>query len=243
MYGKEGFYLLALQNVCVSYGTKQILTNINLQLQNHKIYAILGKSGCGKSTLLQTLAGIQPYTGSITLQNKKLDSRRHRIAFIPQKNSLIPWQTVEQNIRMPFSLRQLPQPQHLENLCQELGIHTLLLKYPNHISGGEQQRVAIARAFLFTPDLLLMDEAFSALDAITKEEVHHIFAATIAKHKVSTLFVTHDISEALYLAEEIYVLRDGKLQKPFDKNELFGQDKEDFPIEYQAMIRFYKEQI
>jgi len=238
--------LLSLENISAAYGKKTVINELNLEFSKDRIYAIIGKSGSGKSTLLNVLAGIKPYAGSITLNGETLDSGKHRIALVPQKGSLIPWKTVRQNICLPAFLRKSTDSEltgKLEKLTDELGISTLLDKYPNHISGGEQQRVAVARALLFSPDLLLLDEAFSALDAITKSEVQQVFFTAISKRSVNTILVTHDINEALYLAEEIFVMKDGKCTKSIEQNDLFGREKEQFPLEYNEAACLLKEQV
>ena len=238
--------MLILENVDVVYGKKDVLTGINLAFAKEKTYAIIGKSGAGKSTLLHAIAGIKSFTGRITLDGEILDRSKHRIALVPQKSSLIPWKTVRQNIYLPASLRvdsETTLADKIMNLAGELGISDLLGKYTNHLSGGEQQRVAIARALLFDPDILLLDEAFSALDAITKSEVQLTFFNAISKRSINTILVTHDIDEALYLAEEIYVMKDGNCTKSIGQNTLFGREKELFPYEYNAMACLLKEEI
>lgn len=238
--------MLLLENVSVAYGKKEVLNGLDLKFDENKIYAIIGKSGVGKSTLLHAIAGIRPFSGHIKLDGEALDRKKHRIALVPQRNSLIPWKTVRKNIYMPALLRKktyAPLSDKLEKLTEELGISTLLDKYTNHISGGEQQRVAIARALLFEPDLLLLDEAFSALDAITKSEAQQIFFSAISKRGVKTVMVTHDINEALYMAEEIYVMKDGKCEKAIGNNSLFGREKERFPSEYNEIACLLRERI
>ena len=238
--------MLLLKITGIAYGNKEVLSDIELSFAENRIYAIIGKSGTGKSTLLHAIAGIKSFAGSITLNGQALDNNKFRVALIPQKNSLIPWKTARNNIILPAALRHdanTELPDKLEKLADEIGISGQLGKYTNHLSGGEQQRVAIARALLFEPDLLLMDEAFSALDAITKSEVQQIFFSAIRRRRVSTIMVTHDIYEALYLAEEIYVLKDGKCLRVIENNSLAGCEKESFPLEYNDMGSLLKESI
>ena len=238
--------MLLLENVGVAYGKKEVLSGIDLTFAGEKTHAVIGRSGVGKSTLLHAIAGIKSFTGSITLDGELLNRSRHRIALVPQKDSLIPWKTVRQNICLPALSRggsDTTLTDKLIKLAGELGISALLEKYTNHLSGGEQQRVAIARALLFEPDLLLLDEAFSALDAITKSEVQLIFFAAVSKRKINTILVTHDISEALYLAEEIYVMKNGGCTKSIGQNVLFGREKEIFPMEYNETACLLKEDI
>ena len=238
--------MLILDNVGIAYGENEVLSDIDLTFTKGKIHAVIGKSGVGKSTLLHALAGIKPFTGRIMLDEEALDRCLHRIALVPQKNSLIPWKTAMRNICLPAALRGIPDSVlrgKLDKLSGELGISDLLKKYPNHLSGGEQQRVTIARALLYDPELLLLDEAFSALDAITKSEAQHIFSNAISKRNVTTIIVTHEIDEALYLAEEIYVMKDGNCTKAVGQNSLFGREKELFPSEYNEMTQLLKEML
>ena len=223
--------MLNLQNVSVGYDEKALLKNISINFAENTIYALLGKSGSGKSTLLKGISHILPHTGEITLKGAPLNVKQHRLALVPQKNALVKWQTVRQNILLPHKLRKEAAPANIEALCAELGIEHLLEAYPGHISGGEQQRAAIATALLFQPDILLLDEAFSALDAITKDEVHTAFLNAITKHKVTTIFVTHDIDEALYLAENIIILKNGGLHEILE-NPLFGKPKQQNALAY-----------
>ena len=234
--------MLSLKNVSMGYDEKALLKNVNIDFAENRIYALLGKSGSGKRTLLKGISNILPHMGEITLKDKPLNVKKQRLALVPQKNSLVKWQTVRQNILLPHKLRKEVAPQNLEELCAELGIAHLLDKYPGHLSGGEQQRAAIATALLFQPDILLLDEAFSALDAITKDEVHTAFLNAITKHKVTTVFVTHDIDEALYLAESIIILKNGNLLENME-NPLFGITKQEKPLAYSKSHQEIKELI
>ncbi len=226
--------MLTLENLSISYGEKKVIENLNMEFENERIYAIIGKSGSGKSTLLKAISAVHPFEGHILINGSPLNVRKHRVALVPQKNSLVKWQTIRKNITLPLTLRHLYEQERFDTLCREVGIEGILDAYPNHISGGEQQRAAICRAFLFQPDILLLDEAFSALDAITKDDVHQAFLNTISRHKVTTILITHDMDEALLLAEEIYILKDGQCQKPI-KNPLFGLAREGNEALYREM--------
>lgn len=226
--------MLTIENLSVSYGEKQVLRNIQIQLEDERIHAVIGKSGSGKTTLLRAICGIQPFSGRVLLNNSVVNAHKHRLALVPQKNALIPWQTIRDNITLPLLLRGGYEEDAFQEMCRNMGIRRILDKYPNHVSGGEQQRAAICRAFLFHPDLLLLDEPFSALDAITKDEVREIFLSTIRSHKVTTLLITHDMDEALFLAERIFVLKDGYC-RPALSNPLFGITREEEENRYRDM--------
>lgn len=232
--------ILKLSRVSVQYKNKIALNSINAEFPAPGICAIVGKSGSGKTTLAKAIAGILPYEGEITLNGEKPDPRRHRIALVPQNLGLIPWKTVAENIALPLKLRQVYNEADLQAITQELGIGHLLKAWPNHLSGGEQQRVAMARAFLAQPHILLLDEAFSALDAITKDEAHQTFLRACGKRRVTTLIITHDVAEALTLAPTIVVLKAGNIAQTLD-NPFWGQAREaDFPA-YLALERRIKE--
>ncbi len=218
--------MLTLEDLNVSYQGKTVLNRLHFQFEEEKIYGVIGKSGSGKSTLLKAIAAVLPFEGRILLNREPLDVRRHRIALVPQKNSLVKWHTIRKNIALPLAVRHLYEEDRFQALCREVGIESILDSYPNHISGGEQQRAAICRAFLFKPDVLLLDEAFSALDAITKDDVHQAFLATIRRHKVTTLLISHDMDEALLLAEQILILKDGGFVAALE-NPLFGLGREE----------------
>ncbi|MEG2406644.1 MAG: ATP-binding cassette domain-containing protein, partial [Clostridiales bacterium] len=159
--------MLSLQNLTVSYKNYTALNGISIDFYPNRIYGILGKSGSGKTTLTKAIATILPFQGDILINEEKIDCHKHSIALVPQNHGLIPWKTVKENIAFPLKMRKIYDEKALFTIGEELGINKLMNKYPNHISGGEQQRVSMARGFLSKPHVLLLDEAFSALDAIT----------------------------------------------------------------------------
>lgn len=232
--------ILKLDKVSVNYLNKKALEDITVEFRDQKIYALVGKSGSGKTTLAKAVAGILPYEGEITLNGIRPDKKKHRIALVPQNHGLIPWKTVADNITLPLKLRGIYDKEALMSVAEELGITELLSAWPNHISGGEQQRAAMARAFLAKPHVLILDEAFSALDAITKEDAHKTFLKVYTKHKVTTLLITHDVEEALTLSQTVVVLKEGRLKEIFD-NPLWAKDKEENISEFLQLQHRIKE--
>lgn len=203
---------LTLNNVALSYGSGSnrtpALVDINLELGQGDICALVGPSGVGKSTLVGILSGsLTHYSGSVRLGGQELDSRTMQIALVPQHYGLLPWKTIEENIHLPQALgRRSLAPQELERIIDSLGLGALLARYPHELSGGQRQRVALARAFGMKPDLLLLDEAFSALDIVTATRSRQLFLELWQRYPCTTILITHNPAEAVALASKTLVL-------------------------------------
>ncbi|WP_291633947.1 ATP-binding cassette domain-containing protein [Clostridium sp.] len=233
--------MIEINNLNVYYknGDKQtkVIENANLVVRKGEICAIIGPSGGGKSTLLKVLAGIiLGYAGEVLIDGKTVNPKIHRIGFIPQNYGLIKWKTVEENI---FLLAKIKDGKgnidmdFYKKLLKELKLKDFVERYPSQLSGGQMQRVSLARALLLKPNLLLMDESFSALDAMTREDVQKMFLEVWEEHKVTTIIVTHDIKEAIYLAKNIAVISasPGKIVEVIS-NPLFGNVNSEVDLEY-----------
>lgn len=229
--------MLAMDNVCVSYRSKNqtvpVIQNLSLRLEQGEVLAVLGPSGCGKSTLIQVLAGMLPAdSGTVQYTDNEvsipLSPMTQKIAVIPQNCGLLPWKTVRENCLLPLKLRHIPidtdKEAELEEICRSLEVLPLLERYPRELSGGQVQRAALARAFLQEPDLLLMDEPFSALDAITRSDAWELFLSIWRHKRPTAILVTHSMEEALYLGSEIAVMskEGGKLAERVS-NPFFGE--------------------
>ncbi|WP_237173537.1 ABC transporter ATP-binding protein [Paracandidimonas lactea] len=199
-------------------GTDYGLRDIDLRLDAGEFHCLLGRSGCGKSTLLKLAAGLlQPTAGRVLLQGKPLFKPTSAIGFVFQQPTLLDWLTVLDNVLLPASLKGRAQGRagaairdDALQLLDELELGSHAHRYPTQLSGGQQSRVAIARAMLMRPALLLMDEPFAALDALTREQLQDTLLYTCGQHGSTVLFVTHDIAEAVYLADRVTVLDDGR---------------------------------
>lgn len=223
--------MIRIKDLSVVYqsgeGCYSALKNINLELCGGETCAIIGPSGCGKSTLLKVLAGIiKTFDGEVEINGQPIRPRNQRIGFIPQNYGLLPWKNVFENIRLGVKIKNPKNDDDNERLAillEQLGLRGLENRYPRELSGGQQQRVALARAFLLKPDLLLMDEPFSALDAMTREEIQHVFLDVWKQHSVSTILVTHHVEEAVCLGQKIIILSvsPGTISTVID-NPLFG---------------------
>lgn len=236
--------MIQISNLSVFYGGKKekvkAIGPINFKCNDNDICAIIGPSGCGKTTLLNVLSGVnKDYEGEVLLNDEKLNPHIHKIGFIPQDFGLLPWKTVEENCLLPFKIKGEKIDKNIldkmNSILKRLNIYDLRKKHPNKLSGGQRQRVSIARSFLMNPDLLLMDEAFSALDAIIKEEAEELFLDVWSSNKISTFFVTHSIDEAIYMGKKIIIMSNtpGVISEVIE-NDLFNNKN------YKEDIRYLK---
>lgn len=235
--------MIEIKNLSVSYkgNSEEVLAidRLNINIDDGDIYTFIGPSGCGKSTLLHVLGGIQSkYTGNVFINESNINTKIHRIGLVPQNYGLLPWRNVYDNALMGLKIK-CEKPSGYENyILEKLGLNNVLRRYPKELSGGQKQRVAIARAFILKPDLLLMDEPFSALDAITREEMQELFLKIWRENRVTTIFITHSVDEALYLGKKIVVLSSspGKVLKIIE-NKAFGLENSRFTDEYYDMLK------
>jgi NitT/TauT family transport system ATP-binding protein len=205
----------------ISFSYRQGNAPVNLfsscshTFEKGQVHAIIGHSGCGKTTLLYLLAGLlQPSGGSLSFGGNNLGLRQSNRAIILQDFGLLPWKRVYDNIALGLRLKKLEESQIAEKVIQimkEIGISPLSRSFPAQLSGGEKQRCAIARAVVTEPSLLLMDEPFSALDAMNRENMQELLLKTQRRHKMTCIMVTHSIEEAVYLSDSIHVMeREGQ---------------------------------
>ena len=167
---------------------------------------MVGPSGCGKTTLLSLMAGLlKTFDGTLTVAGEAVNPRRPGTSLIMQDYGLLPWKTVRENAALGLAIRNLPKDRADQALA-EVGLKELGNRWPHQLSGGQRQRVAIARSLALDPDLLLMDEPFSALDALTREEMQDTLLSIWRRHGTSMVLVTHSIAEAAYLCQQILVL-------------------------------------
>lgn len=195
-----------------SYGTRQILKNLQLSVQQGEILSLIGASGCGKSTLLSIIAGLDGnFEGQISLDGRKLQGVSRDIGFIFQEPRLFPWLTVAQNIAFDSDDASRDQPK-VARLLAEVGMHGYEHALPKQLSGGQAQRVAIARGLFSSPKILLLDEPFSAVDAFTRMKLQDLLINITCEHGLTIILVSHDIDEALYLSDRV-VLMEHKVQQ------------------------------
>ncbi|OJX62880.1 MAG: ABC transporter [Micrococcales bacterium 73-13] len=202
-----------LQKVYVARGQQvEAIRDISFNVRSGEFVCVVGPSGGGKSTLLKCLSGILPPTnGQITLGGKKVVGPPEGLAMVYQNYtvSLLPWMSVEANVSLPLRNRGLSRrerTQRADEALESVGIGGFKKSYPWQLSGGMQQRVAIARAIAYRPECMLMDEPFASVDAQTRAELEDLIIRVHREHSMTTLFVTHDIDESIYLADRVVVL-------------------------------------
>jgi ABC-type nitrate/sulfonate/bicarbonate transport system ATPase subunit len=235
--------MIEIKDLSVEYkGNKEqvlALDRLNINIETGDIYTFIGPSGCGKSTVLHVLSGIHKvYSGSVLIDGSSINPKIHRIGLVLQNYGLLPWKNIYDNALLGLKIKGEKADDYEKYILEKLGLSDMLKRYPKELSGGQKQRVAIARAFILKPDLLLMDEPFSALDAITREEMQELFLEIWRENRVTTVFITHSVDEALYLGRKIVVLSPspGKVLKIIE-NSAFGLDSLRFSDEYYAMSK------
>ena len=186
------------------------LEDTTFDVQDGEFVTILGPSGCGKSTILKIIAGLtEPSSGHVTINNHHIQGPGSDRGMVFQAYTLFPWLTVEQNIAFGLQLKGMPKAQRKEivgHYLQLIGLHGFGAMYPSNLSGGMKQRVAIARALANDPEVLLMDEPFGALDAQTRTVMQELLLNVWGKSQKTILFVTHDIDEAIFMGDRVYVM-------------------------------------
>ncbi|OMF23845.1 sulfonate ABC transporter ATP-binding protein [Paenibacillus sp. FSL H8-0548] len=183
------------------------LSRIGLQVKQGEFITIIGPSGCGKSTLLKIVAGLDTrYEGTVLLNGKPIDGPSIEKGFIFQEPRLFPWLTVEKNIAANLSLRKPEVRRRVDELIELVRLKGFEQSYPRELSGGMAQRVAIARALLRSPDILLLDEPFGALDAFTRSHMQEVLLDIWQKNRTTMLFVTHDLDEAVFLGDRVVIM-------------------------------------
>lgn len=211
--------VLKVNEVSKSFEDEKIIENISLELHQGEIVSLLGVSGGGKTTLFNIIAGLSvPDQGEVYLDGANITGKPGYISYMLQKDLLLPYRTIVDNVALPLIIRGEKKSAAREKASAyfaEFGLEGTQKKYPSQLSGGMKQRAALLRTYMFSEKVALLDEPFSALDMLTKGAVHEWYLDVMEKIKLSTLFVTHDIDEAILLSDRIYLLtgRPGSITK------------------------------
>ena len=193
----------------------QVVQAVQLRMAPGEIHCLIGRSGCGKTTVLKLAAGLlTPTQGDVHLQGQRVREPASVMGFVFQTPNLLDWLSVLDNVLLPLSLHGTVTPAqrlHAQQLLAQMGLAERGHDHPPQLSGGQQSRVAVARALITRPGILFMDEPFAALDAITREELQRDFLALCQAQGMAVLFVTHDMAEAVYLADRVSVMHQGRI--------------------------------
>ena len=200
--------ILDIKNLSYSFGNNPILKDINIHVNKNEMVAIVGSSGVGKSTLFNLIAGVlKKQVGEITINGS--NNYIGKVAYMLQKDLLFEHKTIIDNVILPLIIAKVNKKEALEEgnkILKQFNLDKYANKYPQQLSGGMRQRVALIRTYMFKRNIFLLDEAFSALDAITKKELHKWYLDLKKEFNLTTLLITHDIEEAVFLSDRIYIL-------------------------------------
>ena len=201
--------MVTIDQITKAYGNTSVIADLRLTIEPQKVTVMVGTTGSGKSTLLRILAGLErPTSGEIRWDNDLRSMGRPNLGIVFQEPRLMPWLNVRQNVEFGFGPVGHRQSSELaDEVLEQVGLESFSYYYPRQLSGGMAQRVAIARALVRKPSLLLLDEPFSALDALTRSRLQDHLTELFARHSLTMFFVTHDIEEAVALSDTIVVIK------------------------------------
>ena len=204
--------VLRAENVYKSFGDVDVLRGASLTLNKGEIVSLLGLSGCGKTTLFNVLSGIySPDKGKVYLNSQDITGKPGKVSYMLQKDLLFPYRRVIDNVALPLILSGMSKKEARKKaspLFETFGLDGTQMLYPSQLSGGMRQRAALLRTYLGSKGVALLDEPFSALDTITKSKIHKWYLEVMENIRLSTVFITHDIDEAILLSDRIYILAD-----------------------------------
>jgi NitT/TauT family transport system ATP-binding protein len=253
--------LVALNDISMAYGKGSAsvlaIEEISLTIEKGEIIAVVGPSGCGKSSLMKLISGLHPpLTGQLSVEGRPVNGPVKSVGMAFQNSNLLPWRTCVENVLLPLEIVQ-PHRSRIRSerkaykekatqLLNSVGLTGFTEKFPWQLSGGMQQRASICRALIHEPEILMLDEPFGALDAFTREELWCALRDIQAERKVTVMLVTHDLREAVFLADTVYVMsnRPGKIVKkcsvtlprPRDLEVTYTKEFQDIVHELRSMI-------
>ncbi len=207
---------LEVRHVSLAFDGKPVLRDVSLTLREGELVCLLGVSGGGKPTLFNVISGLlRPDEGQVFLDGEDVTGKPGQISYMLQKDLLLPYRTIQDNVALPLLLRGMKKKEARAKataLFPQFGLEGTEKLWPAQLSGGMRQRAALLRTYLFSQNVALLDEPFSALDTLTKSAVHQWYLEVMDQIRLSTLFITHDIDEAILLSDRIYLLMDGRTE-------------------------------
>ena len=238
--------MLKAESITKYYQGGMVIEDINIEVKSGELVCLLGASGIGKTTLFQILSGLElPDLGKVLLRGEDITGIPGKMSYMQQKDLLLPFETIISNVALPLTLSGVCKKEAnaiAATYFNEFGIEGCEAKYPAQLSGGMRQRAALLRAYLFSGELMLLDEPFSALDVITKTSMQRWFSDIISNHNTTALFITHDVDEALALSDRIYIMSGipGRITYEIKIN---GENKKDPEFLMSQSFLDYKKQI
>ena len=223
---------LKVEGISKSFDGERVLEDISITLNKGELVSLLGISGGGKTTLFNIIAGLsRPDTGHVLLDGEDVTGCPGRVSYMLQKDLLLPYRTIEDNVALPLIVKGMKKREARELASpyfRQFGLEGTQKKYPSQLSGGMRQRAALLRTYLFSGSVALLDEPFSALDMMTKKSVHDWYLKVMDEIHLSTLFITHDIDEAILLSDRIYLLtgRPGRITEELIIEETKPRDRD-----------------
>ena len=253
----ENLIKLKIDNVYKEYqgrsGKTIALNGVNLEIKENEFICVVGPSGCGKSTLLNIIAGLlEPTSGTVTLDGKVIEGTGVERGVVFQQYALFPWRTVLKNVMFPLEMKKVPKEEAeaiARKYIKSVGLEGFEKSYPKELAGGMKQRVAIARAYAANPEVLLLDEPFGALDAQTRVQLQAELLETWEKEKKTCFFITHDVDEAIILAQRVIIMsaRPGRIKKivdidiPYPRTQATKTDPRFLELKSEIWNEVYKE--
>ena len=253
----ENLIKLKIDNVYKEYqgrsGKTIALNGVNLEIKENEFICVVGPSGCCKSTLLNIIAGLlEPTSGTVTLDGKVIEGTGVERGVVFQQYALFPWRTVLKNVMFPLEMKKVPKEEAeaiARKYIKSVGLEGFEKSYPKELSGGMKQRVAIARAYAANPEVLLLDEPFGALDAQTRVQLQTELLETWEKEKKTCFFITHDVDEAIILAQRVIIMsaRPGRIKKivdidiPYPRTQATKTDPRFLELKSEIWNEVYKE--
>jgi putrescine transport system ATP-binding protein len=223
--------ILKVEGITKSFGNEPVLRDVSFSLQEHEVLSVLGKSGSGKTTLLKILAGLeQEDSGTVTLSRKRMNDippNKRNIVYLYQEPLLFPHLNIYENVAFGLKIRKQGKEEirsKVDEMLDEIGLAEHATKMPHQLSGGQRQRVSFARALVINPKVLLLDEPFGALDSETRSQMQQLFKRVSAKYRLTSLFITHDLKEALIMGDHIGKIEKGVFKK-YDSQQDFYNDE------------------